>query len=76
MCDKPMTEYLNHKYPDDTVTEQSVLNQVNMLLKRIIEMETDSVKMKAELDSMGEYLCSTSKCKGRYQGVKGLDGDT
>ena len=70
-----MTEYLNHKYPDDSVTEhsiQSILNHVNGMLKRIIEIEADSAEMKDELDSMGEYLCDTSTCKKRYRGVKGL----
>ena len=78
MSDKPMTEYLNHKYPNDIVTERnimSILNNVNSLLKRITEIETDSAKMKVELDNMGEYLCDTSNCKKRYRGVKGLDGD-
>ena len=78
MSDKPMTEYLNHKYPNDIVTERnimSILNNVNSLLKRITEIETDSATMKVELDNMGEYLCDTSNCKKRYRGVKGLDGD-
>ena len=59
MSDKPMTDYLNHKYPNDIVTERnimSILNHVNSLLKRITEIEAGSAEMKAELDSMGEYL--------------------
>jgi len=77
MCDKPMTEYLNHKYPDNAVTEiPSMLDHVNTLLKRIIAIETSTTDMKAELDNMGEYLCNTNKCKKRYHGIKGLDGDT
>ena len=76
MSDKPMTEYLNHKYPDNAVTEiPSILDHVNTLLKRIMVIETSTTDMKAELDNMGEYLCDTSNCKKRYRGVKGLDGD-
>ena len=76
MCDKPMTDYLNHKYPDNAVTEiPSILDHVNTLLKRIMVIETSTTDMKAELDNMGEYLCNTSTCKKRYKGVKGMDGD-
>ena len=76
MSNKPMTDYLNHKYPDNAVTEiPSILDHVNTLLKRIIVIETSTTDMKAELDNMGEYLCNTSTCKKRYKGVKGMDGD-
>ena len=76
MSDKPMTDYLNHKYPDNAVTEiPSILDHVNTLLKRIMVIETSTTDMKAELDNMGEYLCNTSTCKKRYKGVRGMDGD-
>ena len=64
MSNKPMTDYLNDKYPDNAVTEiPSILDHVNTLLKRIIVIETSTTDMKAELDNMGEYLCNTSTCK-------------
>ena len=76
MSDKPMTDYLNDKYPDNAVTEiPSILDHVNTLLKRIMVIETSTTDMKAELDNMGEYLCDTNTCKKRYKGVKGMDGD-
>eukprot|EP01045_Picozoa_sp_COSAG04_P030505 COSAG04_NODE_5325_length_1655_cov_105.250000_1_plen_78_part_00 len=75
MSDKPMTDYLNHKYPVDEAAErslQAILSQINRLLKRTHQLEVDASKMKTELDSMGEYLCDTSMCKKRYKGCEGV----
>ena len=78
MTDKPVTEYYEHKYATDTAAErttESLLKHVNSLLARVKTLETDAVGMKAELDSMGQFLCDSNPCKRRYKGVKGLDGD-
>ena len=78
MSSKPMTDYLNHKYPTEEAAERSahvILKQVNEMLKRMHKVEEDLVEMKTDLDGIGEYLCDTSMCKRRYRGVKGLDGD-
>ena len=72
MSNKPVSEYYAHKYPNEQVSDrtiQGLLTHINRCLSRIHQLEADSVKMRAELDSMAEYLCDTSLCKRRYQGV-------
>jgi len=78
MSSKPMTDYLNHKYPTEEAAErsaQTILKQVNAMLKRKHTVEEELIEIKTELDTMGQYLCDSSMCKRRYKGVKGLDGD-
>lgn len=78
MCDKPMTEYLNYKYPTDEAVHQttaSLLEKINSMVKQIKQLQSESDDLKAELNNIGEYLCDTSRCKRRYRGVKGLDGE-
>ena len=65
MSNKPMTDYLNHKYPTEEAAErsaQAILKQVNEMLKRMHKVEEDLVEMKTDLDGIGEYLCDTSMC--------------
>ena len=73
---KPVTEYYEHKYGDDSSASiQSVLTQVNEMQRRLTAMETEAKTLRTAVNEMGQHLCESNGLKVRWTGVKGLDAD-
>ena len=57
MSSKPMTEYINHKYPVAEKPIQSVLTQVNEILTRVSNIEQELKDMRNKANTIGkDYL--------------------
>ena len=76
---KPVTAYYEHKESertDDTTTTSSVLASVNQLQHRLGKIEQETKLMRDAINDIGQHLCNTNGLKLRWEGIKGLDGDT
>ena len=57
MSSKPMTEYINHKYPVAEKPIQSVLTHVNEILTRVSNIEQELKDMRNKANTIGkDYL--------------------
>ena len=57
MTDKPMTQYIEHKYPESAGSApqlQEVLTQVNDILSRVSSVEKDMKKLRVSVNHIGE----------------------
>ena len=76
---KPVTAYYEHKErkrTDDTTTTSAVLASVNQLQHRLSQIEQETKLMRDAINGIGRHLCETNGLKLRWEGIKGLDGDT
>ena len=54
MSNKPMTDYINHKYPVAEKPIQSVLTQVNEILTRVSNIERELSEMRNTANNIGK----------------------
>ena len=54
MPNKPMTDYINHKYPVAEKPIQSVLTQVNEILTRVSNIERELSDMRNTANNIGK----------------------
>ena len=59
MADKPMTQYIEHKYPDRSQL-QSMLTQVNDILSRVSRIEKEMKKMRTAVNTIGQECLEKS----------------
>jgi len=71
MSSKPMTEYINHKYPVAEKPIHSVLTQVNDILTRVSNIEQELKDMRNEANTIGKDYLEQSmvhlKCGAPYE---------
>ena len=77
MSDKPMTEYIEYKYPNDVSDVAAKMSDVNDIIERVSAVEDEMKQMKQQLNALGEELLASGmvSMKKRWKGVRGLDGD-
>ena len=77
MSDKPMTEYIEYKYPNDVSDVAAKMSDVNDIIERVVTIEDEMKLMKRKLNELGEELLASGMVgmKKRWKGVHGLDGD-
>ena len=77
MSDKPMTEYIEYKYPNDVSDVAAKMSDVNDIIERVVTIEDEMKQMKQQLNALGEELLASGMVgmKKRWKGVSGLDGD-
>ena len=71
MSSKPMTEYINHKYPVAEKPIQSVLTHVNEILTRVSNIEQELKDMRNKANTIGKDYLEQSmvhlKCGAPYE---------